>query len=179
MSERPTSPDQHTDGPTHLVVMGVSGVGKSTVAERLTLRLGYAFAEGDDFHPPANVEKMSNGVPLQDADRMPWLRSLAEWAGERDAAGESTVTTCSALKRTYRDVLREGAPRTVFLHLVGNPSLLLERMAGRRHFMPPDLLESQFATLEPLQEDERGIEVDVTLSPEQIVDRAVQELALG
>jgi gluconokinase len=179
MSEQPATAPGHGDALWHLVVMGVSGVGKSTVAELLTRRLGYAFAEGDDFHPPANVQKMSSGVPLQDEDRLPWLRSLAAWAGERHAAGESTVMTCSALKRTYRDVLREGAPNTVFVHLVGNPSLLLDRMARREHFMPPDLLESQFSTLEALHDDEEGIEVEVTLTPDEIVDKVVQELGLA
>jgi gluconokinase len=179
MSQQPTTSPEHDDGLRHLVVMGVSGVGKTTVADLLTQRLGYAFAEGDDFHPPANVEKMSSGVPLQDEDRLPWLRALAQWAHERHAAGECTVMTCSALKRMYRDVLREGAPNTVFVHLTGNPSLLLDRMAHRQHFMPPDLLESQFHTLQPLADDESGIEVEVTLTPNEIVDKVVQELGLG
>ncbi|MDQ4008840.1 MAG: gluconokinase [Actinomycetota bacterium] len=174
MSHQPSTPD----APRHLVVMGVSGVGKSTVAELLRARLGFELAEGDDFHPPANVEKMSAGVPLQDADRWPWLRALADWARERHADGRSTVMTCSALKRDYRDVLREGVPNTFFVHLVGNPSLLLERMARRRHFMPPSLLESQFETLQRLDAGEDGMEVEVTATPDEIVEKVVQELGL-
>ena len=161
----------------HLVVMGVSSVGKSTVARALAERLGHELAEGDDFHPPANVAKMSAGVPLGDDDRLPWLHALARWAGEHDAAGRSTVMACSALKRSYRDVLRHGVPATCFVCLVGGHQLLLERMSAREHFMPPDLLDSQLADLEPLAYDESGIVVDVTDSPEQVVASVLAQLS--
>jgi gluconokinase len=163
----------------HLVVMGVSGVGKTTVAVQLARRLQYEFAEADDFHPPENVEKMSAGIPLDDKDRMPWLRSLAAWTREQHEAGQSTVMTCSALRRRYRDVLRDGAADTYFVHLVGDQALLLQRMGKREHFMPPALLQSQFDALEPLQPDEQGVVVEVTEPPERIVDKVVDELGLS
>ena len=174
----PQQPSTPVPGPRHLVVMGVSGVGKTTVAEQLAVRLEYEFAEGDDFHPPANIDKMSSGVALDDEDRWPWLRALADWVRERHQQGVSTVMTCSALRRSYRDVLREGAVNTFFVHLTGEQALLLERMAGRKHFMPPALLQSQFATLEGLEPDEPGITVDVTDPPERIVAKVVDDLAL-
>jgi gluconokinase len=173
MSQSPSTPDAT---PRHLVVMGVSGVGKTTVAKQLAVRLGYEFAEGDDFHPPANIAKMSAGTPLEDADRLPWLRRLADWVRARHRDGTSTVMTCSALRRRYRDVLREGAANTYFVHLVGDRGLLLERMAGRRHFMPPALLTSQFEALEPLGPDESGVAVEVTDPPEKIVQKVVAQL---
>lgn len=176
MSQQPSTPGA---SPFHLVVMGVSGVGKTTVAKQLAVRLDYEFAEGDDFHPPANVAKMSAGTPLEDSDRLPWLRSLADWVGERHREGTSTVITCSALRRRYRDVLREGADNTVFVHLVGDRALLLERMSGRQHFMPPALLTSQFDALEPLQADEAGVSVEVTEPPEEIVEEVVSRLGLA
>jgi gluconokinase len=173
MSEQPaTTPE----APQHLVVMGVSGVGKTTIAERLSTRLGYECVEGDDFHPRENVEKMSAGVPLQDADRLPWLHRLADWLRERHQAGTSTVMTCSALRRRYRDVLREGAENTSFVHLVGDRELLLQRIAGRKHYMPTSLLQSQFDTLEPLAGDEAGVSVEVTDPPERIVQKVVEHL---
>jgi gluconokinase len=173
MSQPTTTPK---DGPAHLVVMGVSGVGKTTVAKLLAERIGYEFAEGDDFHPPENVEKMSSGIPLDDEDRQPWLRALADWTRRKRAAGSSTVVTCSALRRRYRDVLREGAPDTYFVHLVGSQSMLLDRMGKRQHFMPPALLQSQFDALEPLEPDEEGVVVEVTDPPERIVDKVVDDL---
>lgn len=128
------------DGPVHIVVMGVSGSGKSTSAHALVDRLGWEFGEGDDFHPPANLEKMRLGHPLTDDDRWPWL---TDWTKERDDHGASTIVTCSALRRAYRDVLREGG-HTYFLHLVGDRQSLLDRMHSRQHFMPASLLDSQF-----------------------------------
>ncbi len=175
MSQPTSTP---TGSPRHLVVMGVSGVGKTTVAKLLASRLGYEFAEGDAFHPPENVEKMSAGTPLGDEDRMPWLRSLAEWMGQKHEAGTSTVVTCSALRRRYRDVLHGGAPGVSFVHLVGEQSMLLDRMGKREHFMPPALLQSQFDALEPLEADEEGVVVDVTEPPERIVDKVIDERGL-
>lgn len=173
MSQPTTTPN---GGAAHLVVMGVSGVGKTTVAKLLAERIGYEFAEGDDFHPPENVEKMSSGIPLDDEDRQPWLRALADWTRKKHAAGSSTVVTCSALRRRYRDVLREGATGTYFVHLVGSQSVLLDRMGKRQHFMPPALLQSQFDALEPLEPDEEGVVVEVTDPPERIVDKVVDDL---
>lgn len=162
-------PDPAPGVPVHVVVMGVSGTGKSTIGEAVAQALGWPFAEGDDYHPQANVDKMASGMPLTDEDRWPWLRLLADWVREKDAAGRSTVMTCSSLRRSYRDLLREGAPGLYFVHLVGTSSLLLERMENREdHFMPPELLESQLDTLEPLEEDERGVLIDVANPPERI-----------
>lgn len=162
----------------HLVVMGVSGSGKTTVAEALATRLGWEFAEGDSFHPPENVAKMSQGTPLTDADRWGWLESLAAWVADHEAAGRRTVMSCSALRRTYRDVLRRGGPDVAFVHLVGDKGLLLERMGTREHFMPPTLLESQLDTLEPLAEDENGVSIDVAAEPAEIVEDACRRLGL-
>lgn len=162
----------------HVVFMGVSGSGKSTVAREVQRLTGWDFAEGDDFHPAANVEKMSAGHPLTDQDRFPWLGSLARWIREHDQAGEPSLMSCSALRRTYRDVLRSGADDVVFAHLVGDKGLLLERMGERDHFMPPELLESQLATLEPLHDDERGVEVDVALPPDTLARQVVEQLHL-
>jgi gluconokinase len=151
--------------------MGVSGVGKSTVAQRLATDLDLEFAEGDDFHPRSNIDKMSSGRPLTDEDRWPWLEALADWTAERRTAGRDTVLTCSALKRAYRDVLRRGADDTFFVCLTGDKSLLGERMENREHFMPASLLASQIDTLEPLEDGERGAIVDVTLTVDEIVTR--------
>lgn len=157
---------------TCLVVMGVAGSGKSTVARLLADRLGRPMAEADDFHPEANIAKMRSGTPLTDADREPWLLSLRDWISEHDVEGRGTVVTCSALKRTYRDLLRGATARVRFVHLSGTREVIGERLAARSgHFMPPSLLDSQFADLEPLGDDEDGITVDVTAPPEQIADR--------
>jgi gluconokinase len=162
---------------TCLVVMGVSGSGKSTVARLLADRLGRPMAEADEFHPEANIAKMSAGIPLTDADREPWLLALRDWISEHDAAGQGTVVTCSALKRSYRDLLRGASARVRFVHLSGSREVIGERLASRSgHFMPPSLLDSQFADLEPLGEDEDGITVDVTATPEQIADRVCEGL---
>jgi len=155
----------------HLIVMGVAGVGKSTVAQRLADDLDFEMAEGDDFHPRANIEKMSSGRPLTDEDRWPWLEALADWTAQRRAAGQSTVLTCSALRRAYRDVLRRPDPAAFFVHLYGDESLLRDRMSSRQHFMPASLLRSQFETLEPLEADESGIAVDTAASVDAIAER--------
>lgn len=152
-----------------VVVMGVSGSGKSTVGRMLAGRLGVPYAEGDDFHPKANVDRMAAGRPLTDEDRWPWLRAIAEWIREHRAG----VVACSALKRSYRDMLR--SDRTWFVHLHGNRQVLAERMRARTgHFMPPELLDSQFADLEPLESDEPGLTVNILWTPEEIVETVVR-----
>lgn len=164
----------------HLVVMGVAGCGKSTVAEELKSRLGWELAEGDDFHPAANIAKMSSGTPLTDEDRWPWLDLIAAWTAEQDEAGRSTIVTCSALRRVYRDRLRQAPGRTLFVHLVGSPELLEERLASRSgHFMPAALLPSQLATLEPLGADEQGVVLDVYHTVEDIAELAIDQLHLA
>ncbi|GAA3552930.1 gluconokinase [Streptomyces osmaniensis] len=162
--------------PHVVVVMGVAGTGKTTIGPLLAARLGVPYAEGDDFHPQANIAKMSAGVPLDDDDRWPWLDAIGTWAHER--AGLGGVVSCSALKRSYRDRLRAEAPGVVFVHLSGDQPLIEDRMAHRQgHFMPTALLDSQFATLQPLQADEAGVAVDVAGSPEEITRRAVEALS--
>jgi gluconokinase len=157
--------------------MGVSGTGKSTVGTALARDLGFPFAEGDDFHSAANVAKMSSGHPLTDEDRAPWLAAIADWIGERERAGTGGVVTCSALKRSYRDRLREGHPDVRFICLVGAHDVLLARLQGRRdHFMPPSLLDSQLATFEPLEADEPGGTVDVGGTPAE-TEAAARALA--
>ncbi|MGX1881938.1 gluconokinase [Streptomyces sp. NPDC055287] len=163
------------NSPHVVVVMGVAGTGKTTVGPLLAARLGVPYAEGDDFHPPANIAKMSAGTPLDDADRWPWLDAIGAWAHGR--AGLGGVVSSSALKRVYRDRLRAAAPGAVFLHLTGDRELIEERMRERKgHFMPTALLDSQYAALQPLQEDEAGVSVDVSGSPEGITERAVAAL---
>lgn len=162
----------------HFVFMGVSGSGKSTVAVEVARRLSLPFAEADAFHPPANIEKMSDGVPLTDTDRSPWLHALADWIGEREGAGEHSAMACSALRRDYRDILRTGAPDVRFVHLHGSVELIAARLRERSgHFMPPDLLASQAATLEPLAADEAGVVLDVDATPAELIDRATAELS--
>lgn len=163
-----------------VVVMGVSGVGKTTVARLLAERLDVPYAEADDFHPEANIEKMSAGIPLQDNDRWPWLQRVAAWMAEHADQGSGGVVTCSALKHSYRDVLRAHCPEAFFLHLTGTPGLVGDRMSHRTgHFMPTSLLDSQFAILEPLQPDERGAVLDIGPGPEQLVEAALILLAAG
>jgi gluconokinase len=154
-----------------IVVMGVSGSGKSTVGAALAQRLRVPFADGDDFHPPANVAKMTAGQPLDDGDRYPWLEAIGEWLADHHDGG---VMSCSALKRKYRDQLRGHCADVEFLHLSGSPEVIGKRQASRPgHFMPASLLQSQFATLEPLDPDERGIAIDVDQNIDSIVDNYV------
>lgn len=163
--------------PRHIVAMGVTATGKSSVAELLAERLRLTFVEGDDLHPPSNIDKMTAGIALTDEDRMPWLRAIAEAIAEHHAAGTSTVVTCSALRRAYRDVLRGAVPDTeiFFLHLHADFDVLLGRMSERKkHFMPSSLLQSQFDTLEPLDPDEVGAVVDVTPPIEEVVTAAAK-----
>ena len=159
--------------PMHLVVMGVSATGKTTIAAQLADELGCEFIEGDELHPRRNIEKMESGVPLTDEDRWPWLQAIAEMVAVKDHEGTSTVVTCSALKRSYRDVLRDAAP-TFFVHLHAPFEVLEERMQHRtKHFMPTKLLHSQFDTLEELGDDESGAVVDVTPPVDEVVEEAV------
>ncbi len=163
----------------HIVVMGVSGAGKSTTGEALARRLGWPFTEGDSFHPAANVEKMHAGIPLTDADRDPWLHALAAELAKAEARGQSSVMGCSSLKRAYRDILRSGAPRVRFLHVHGTREILADRLGHREgHFFPAKLLDSQLATLEMLGPDEDGVVVDMALSVEAQVDAALRLLGL-
>lgn len=156
--------------------MGVSGSGKSTVGQLLAERLGWPFRDGDGFHPPANVAKMQSGVPLNDADRHPWLLAIQEFMQKAHDDGQSAVVACSALKRAYRELLLGGEPWVRFVHLQGSRDLLAERMRSRPgHFMPPALLDSQLATLEPPTD---ALTVDIGEPPTQIVDRIIAGLGL-
>ena len=165
--------------PRFVVVMGVSGSGKTTVARVLAERLGWAYLEGDDLHPPHNVASMSAGTPLTDDERRPWLELIGRWVDERGAAGDSAALTCSALRRAYRDVLRDGRPTLTFCHLTVDATMVERRMVLRTgHFMPASLLPSQLATLEPLAADEPGITVSVDAQPAAIVAEVVRRLDL-
>jgi gluconokinase len=151
-------------------VMGVSGSGKSLIGGALAHALGIDFVEGDKYHPAENVERMSRGIPLTDDDRARWLRSLAERIREAKDAGAGLVVSCSALKRSYRDILRANARELRFVFLKGESALIAERIAGRRgHFMPPSLLESQFAILEEPAPDENAWVCDIRESPQDLV----------
>jgi gluconokinase len=153
-----------------VIVMGVCGSGKSTVGAVLAQRLHAAFLEGDAFHPPANVARMAAGVALTDDDRRDWLRALSDELGAAARAGRAVVLSCSALKRSYRDTLRAQASDLALVYLRGTPQLLAQRMAGRQgHYMPPSLLASQLATLEPPQDDEHALTLDVAHDPQQLV----------
>lgn len=164
----------------HLVVMGVSGSGKTTVATRLAELLGRPFAEADDMHPPANVTKMAAGTPLTDDDRGPWLRTVRDWLTAQAEQGRSAVVTCSALRRPYRDVLREAAGGVRFVHLDGDPEVIAARMRERKgHFMPPSLLRSQLDTLEPLEPGEDGVRVPIEGTPDDIATEALRRLGLA
>lgn len=158
----------------HVIVMGVSSCGKSTVGKQLGESLGLVFRDGDDMHPAANIEKMSAGHALNDADRWPWLEAIGQWM---QGQTEGAIVGCSALKRSYRDLIRTHAPDTVFVHLHGSYELLLERMQNRAgHFMPVSLLQSQFETLEELGEDEPGIVLDVAQNPAELTAEAAEYL---
>lgn len=176
--ERPPDPPAH---PAQvLVVMGVSGSGKSTVAALLAERLGWRFVDGDAFHSPEHVARMQAGLALDDRDRAPWLAAIAAWIDGRIAAGERGVIACSALKRAYRDVLVAGRPGVRIVYLAGSRAVIAARLARRRgHFMPVALLDSQFAALEPPEPDERAVAVGIEAEPEAIAAAIATELGLG
>jgi gluconokinase len=171
MEPQPTTAVTNTPSP--IVVMGVSGSGKSKVGAALAQRLRVPFADADAFHPEANIAKMAAGEPLTDDDRYPWLEAIGEWLAQH---GDGGVISCSALKRTYRDQLRAHCPRIEFLHLSGSPELIARRVAGRTgHFMPSSLLKSQFDTLEPLGTDENGVTIDVGETIDAIIETFLQQ----
>ncbi len=160
-----------------IVLMGVSGSGKTTVGRRLAEALDAEFAEGDSYHPPANVEKMRSGIPLDDADREPWLERLSAEIDRWLERSQSVVLACSALKRSYRDILGAGRPEVRFVYLRGSEPLIHDRLAHRRgHYMPASLLASQFAALE---EPEDAITVDVDRDPDEIVASILAALGVG
>ena len=166
--------------PCALVVMGVSGSGKSTIAESLAERLAWTFEDGDRFHPASNVAKMSAGQPLTDEDRWPWLTAIADEIDRVCAAGEYAVIACSALKRAYRDILVHGRDDVRIIYLEGTQDLIASRLAQRKgHFMPPGLLTSQFSTLEPPEASEHVVTVSIDESVEAIVDGVMRQLKLG
>ncbi|GAB2511613.1 gluconokinase [Paramicrobacterium agarici] len=153
-----------------LIVMGVSSSGKSTIGALMSERLGVPFIDGDDLHPDENKEKMRSGIALNDADRFPWLHRIGQLIDAGRVEGHATIVACSALKRSYRDILREHAPDLIFVHLTGSRALIEKRMKARHHeYMPTSLLDSQFATLEPLERDERKILVPISLEPDEMV----------
>lgn len=160
-----------SDRPIRWVIMGVSGSGKSTVGAALAQRCAVRFVEGDAFHPPKNVKKMTAGIPLDDGDRAGWLDALAVEIGQARSRDLGLVLSCSALKRCYRDLLRSADPALRFVHLAGPRDLVAARMQGRPgHYMPPSLLDSQLHILEPLQPDEAGLTLDIALAPQALVD---------
>jgi carbohydrate kinase (thermoresistant glucokinase family) len=170
---------QSVAGVAAIVVMGVSGAGKSTVGRLIAARLDCPFRDADSFHPPANIAKMSSGAALTDEDRWPWLTAIAAWIAEHRAAGTTCVVTCSALKRAYRDIVT-GAQRADvrLVYLKGNFDLIAARLAARKgHFMPPALLRSQFDALEEPTAKEHAIVVPIDATPEQIAQHALDELA--
>jgi gluconokinase len=165
--------------PVAVIVMGPAGVGKTTVAQLLSERLGWPFAEGDRFHPQANIDRMTSGMPLGDAERAPWLVRIRDWISEQADEAHGVVVTCSALKRSYRSILRDARADVRFVQLVAEEPVVAGRMAQRSgHYMPPSLLPSQFAALESLQPDEAGVRIAADRPPEQVVIEAMTLLDL-
>lgn len=166
--------------PLCVVVMGVSGTGKSTVGRLLADRLGSPFADADDLHSPANIAKMSAGIALTDEDRAPWLAAVGRWLHDRMVEKSGGVIACSALKRSYRDILRTAAPEVFFVHLTAEREELIERVTGRSgHYMPASLVDSQLRTLEPLDGAERGVVLHTDRTPEVLAENAAALLHIG
>ncbi len=164
--------------PVHLVIMGVTGTGKSTIGEGVAKRFGLTYAEGDDFHSEANKAKMKHGHPLTDEDRWPWLRSLRDWMSEQASHGNSTVVACSALRRVYRDILREAVGDVYFVHLKLPQDVNVDRLNARHgHYMATGMLDSQLSTLEELADSEDGATVMNVGDPQQVVDKACAVVA--
>jgi len=161
----------------YLIIMGVSGSGKSTIGQMLSAQLGWPFYDGDDYHPPANIAKMSAGIPLTDQDRAQWLETLAGLIRSGTAAGANGIIACSALKQAYRQILSAPAPQQVrFVYLKGSYAVILERMQRRSHFMKPEMLASQFTTL---QEPEDALTFEISLPPAEIVQGVLRAIAPG
>lgn len=166
--------------PAVIIVMGVASSGKTSLGERLAERLGWPFRDADSFHPPDNVAKMAGGTPLNDDDRKPWLAAIAAWIDDLRNSGGNGIVTCSALKRRYRDVIIGDRPDVALVYLKGSRELIGQRMAARQHhFMPPALLDSQFAALEEPSTDERPLVMPVELARDEIERRVLAELRLG
>jgi gluconokinase len=166
--------------PMVLVLMGVSGCGKSTTGTRLSKLLGWPFRDADSFHPQANIDKMSKGLPLTDEDRQPWLAAIAAWIDERLSSNESGIVSCSALKRSYRRVIVSDRPDVRLVYLKGDMALIGDRISRRKnHFMPPALLKSQFDALEEPQADEHALSVPIVMPPRRVVDSIVQQLGIA
>jgi gluconokinase len=166
--------------PCALIVMGVSGSGKSTIADQLAERIGWRCEDGDKFHPASNIAKMSAGHPLTDEDRWPWLQAIADEIDRLCKAGERAVIACSALKRAYRDILVHGRDDVRIVYLDGTQQLIADRLAKRKgHFMPAGLLESQFKTLEPPAREENPLTVSIDASVDAIVDDVVRQLGIS
>ena len=166
--------------PLILVLMGVSGCGKSTTGAALSKGLGWPFRDADSFHPPANIAKMSRGIPLNDDDRWPWLDAIAQWIDARCAAGRPGIVSCSALKRAYRARIVDGRQSVRLVYLQGDMGLIGQRLQARKdHFMPASLLESQFAALEEPGSDERPLVVSIALSPQRVADTIIERLRLA
>ena len=173
-----TTPDASDNQPPIVVVMGVSGSGKSVIGYELAKALGVGFAEGDSFHPPENISRMSAGMPLRDEDRWGWLDAIGIDIAKADAEGEGLVVTCSALKRAYRDRLRRASRHLRFVYLDISRDIAAERVAARKnHFMPASLVDSQFAALQPPTADEHVVALDASRPPDEIVAQAVSALA--
>ena len=165
--------------PSVIIVMGVASSGKTSLGERLAEELGWPFRDADSFHPPENVAKMAGGTPLNDDDRKPWLAAIAAWIDDLRAKGEHGIVTCSALKRAYRQVIVGNRPDVALVYLKGSRELIGRRMAARQHhFMPPALLDSQFAALEEPGDDEKPLVVSVEDSKDAIVQDVVERLGL-
>lgn len=174
MAER--APTDAADWTAAIVIMGVSGAGKTTIAQRLTARMKRSLVEGDSLHPPNNIAKMSQGTPLTDGDRLPWLQAIAARIDEARKSNRPVVVTCSALKRTYREILTGGYDDVGFVYMQGTKELIAQRLTARTdHFMPPGLLDSQFAALQEPGADEPAIVIAIDGTPEQIVDKIVEK----